>query len=207
MREPNLYLVVGLGNPGERYQFTRHNAGFLVADKIAYSFSIPFCFSNFGAIYGRGSVASVPTILAKPMEYMNRSGPPVDALLRHFDIQVQRLLVIHDDIDLELGRLKIKDHGGHGGHKGIQSVLETVGKDCFIRLRVGVGRPETDTSVSDHVLGAFSPAEQSIFEQVIVQACNTVQLILCDGAKTAMNTYNVKNPHPGSKDSTERRQC
>jgi PTH1 family peptidyl-tRNA hydrolase len=207
MLEPNLYLVVGLGNPGERYQFTRHNVGFLVADKIACSFSIPFCSSNFGAIYGRGAVASVPTILAKPMGYMNRSGPPIDALLTRFDIPAQRLLVIHDDIDLELGRLKIKDRGGHGGHKGIQSVLETLGKDCFIRLRIGVGRPATGVSASEHVLDAFSPADQSIFEQVVDQACNTVQLILCNGAKTAMNTYNIKKPHPGSKDKTERRQC
>ena len=170
-----------------------------MADRIAGSFSIPFCFSNFGAIYGQGAVASVPIILAKPMEYMNRSGSPVAALLNRFGIPVRRLLVVHDDIDLELGRLKIKDHGGPGGHKGIQSLLEALGNDCFARLRVGVGRPEDGISVTEYVTSAFSAFEKSVVEQVVVQACNAVKSMLCDGVKTAMNTYNIK-PHPGSKD-------
>jgi len=200
MLESNLHLLVGLGNPGERYQFTRHNAGFLVADKISRTFSIPFCILNSGAIFGQGAVDFVPIILAKPMEYMNRSGPPVAALLNRFDIPVQRLLVVHDDIDLELGRLKIKDRGGPGGHKGVQSILETLEKDCFARLRVGVGRPEAGISVTEHVTSPFSAFEKSIFEQVVIQACNAIQMILCDGAKTAMNAYNTNKSHPGSKD-------
>ena len=112
--------MVGLGNPGKNYQDTRHNAGFMVADKIAHDFSIEFNNKKFDLVFGRGFVEDSEILLAKPLAFMNRSGPPVQKLAHYFRIQCEDMLVIHDDIDLVYGRLKIKEKGGHGGHNGIR---------------------------------------------------------------------------------------
>jgi PTH1 family peptidyl-tRNA hydrolase len=188
-----LRLVVGLGNPGNTYADTPHNAGFMVADKIAQDFKISFNKSKFDTIFGRGFIEDVDVLLAKPMAFMNRSGPPLQKLAYYFRIPGEDMLVIHDDIDLAFGRLKIKEKGGHGGHNGIRSVMDAFGGGEFVRLRIGVGRSEAGESVTDHVLGRFSAAKGEMVTRVISAARDAVVTVICEGTKVGMNVFNRKD--------------
>jgi PTH1 family peptidyl-tRNA hydrolase len=186
-------LVVGLGNPGNKYENTRHNAGFMVADKIAQDFNIPFNKTKFDAIFGRGSIEDVDIVLVKPMAFMNRSGPPLQKLAHYFRISGEDMLVIHDDIDLAFGRLKIKEKGGHGGHNGIRSIMDAFGGGEFMRLRIGVGRSEAGENVTGHVLGRFSDDKGEMVTRVIAVARDAVVTVLREGMKVGMNAFNRKD--------------
>ena len=186
-------LVVGLGNPGTRYQNTRHNAGFMIADKIAQDFNISFDKKKFDCIFGRGLIEDVEVLLAKPMAFMNRSGPPIQKLAHFFRIQCREMVVIHDDIDLVFGRLKIKEKGGHGGHNGIRSIMDAFGGGNFVRLRIGVGRSEVEGNVTDHVLGRFSNDKAEMVARVITIARDAAVTVLCEGMKVGMNAFNRKD--------------
>ena len=188
-----LRLVVGLGNPGNKYENTRHNAGFLVADKIARDFSISFNKTKFDTVFGRGFIEDVDVLLAKPMAFMNRSGPPLQKLAHYFQIPGGDMLVIHDDIDLAFGRLKIKEKGGHGGHNGIRSIMDAFGGGDFGRLRIGVGRSGTGENVTDHVLGRFSNDKAEKVGRVISAARDAVVTVLGEGTKIGMNAFNRKD--------------
>ena len=184
-------LVIGLGNPGKQYEKTRHNAGFMVMDAIADTFSISIAKKKFNAEFGRGSIEGVEAVLAKPQAFMNRSGPPVQKLAAYFKISIQDILVIHDDIDLNLGRIKIKEKGGGGGHNGIKSLINALNGGSFSRLRIGIGRPCEHTEVIDHVLGRFTHSESEVMERTISRAKEAVVTILCNGIKEGMNRFNV----------------
>ncbi len=186
-------LIVGLGNPGRSYQDTRHNVGFMIADKIAGDFGISFSKKKFDTVYGRGLIEDNEILLVKPLAYMNRSGPPVQQLARYYRIQSKDMLVIHDDIDLAYGRLKIKEKGGHGGHNGIRSLIDAFGGGNFLRLRIGVGRSETGSDVTGHVLGRFSAQQIQFLDRVIENARNAVVTILSHGTKVGMNLFNGKD--------------
>lgn len=190
MVEKRVHLVAGLGNPGTEYEKTRHNAGFLVIDDIAERYAIPLNREKFNVVFGRGVIDGVNTILVKPLAFMNRSGPPVRQLADYFRISHRDILVIHDDIDLEFGRIKIKEKGGHGGHKGISSLIDALGKDSFVRLRIGIGRSESGLDVSGHVLGRFGSNETHMVRQIVERARDAVVMILCEGAKEGMNRFN-----------------
>ncbi len=177
----NLRLVVGLGNPGARYENTRHNAGFMIADKIARDFNISFDKRKFDCAFGRGFIEDVEVLLAKPMAFMNCSGPPIQKLAHFFRIQCKEMVVIHDDIDLVFGRLKIKEKGGAFG-----------GGD-FVRLRIGVGRSELGDNVTDHVLGRFSVQNAEDLSRIISGARDAVVTVLCKGTKAGMNLFNGKD--------------
>jgi PTH1 family peptidyl-tRNA hydrolase len=192
MPSQRLSLVVGLGNPGAAYANTRHNAGFMVADELSGKFDIGFDKRKFDMVFGRGHIEREPVVLAKPMAFMNRSGPPVRMLADFFKIPSEAVLVIHDDIDLAFGRLKIKEKGGHAGHNGIRSLIDAFGRDDFVRLRIGVGRSGFDISVSDHVLSKFSGEENVSLDQIITTARDAVVTILCKGTKAGMNQFNQK---------------
>ena len=192
MPQKRLRLVVGLGNPGDAYLKTRHNAGFMVVDEVAEAFSIPLVKRKFDTIFGRGSVDGVEIILIKPMAFMNLSGPPVLKIANYFKILCEDMLVIHDDIDLVLGRLKINEKGGDGGHKGVRSLMDAFGGGDFMRLRVGVGRPEAGISAADYVLDGFSAKEKEVLDQIITKARDAVVTILCKGTKEGMNRFNNK---------------
>ena len=192
MPSRRLSLVVGLGNPGADYAQTRHNAGFMVANELAEKFGLGFDKHKFDTVFGRGRIDRVPVVLAKPLAFMNRSGLPVKMLADFFKIPSEAVLVIHDDIDLAFGRLKIKEKGGHGGHNGIRSLIDAFGTDNFVRLRIGVGRSGPDRSVSDHVLGRFSELETEFLDRIITTARDAVAIILCHSTKTAMNQFNQK---------------
>lgn len=189
MPQKKVFLVVGLGNPGDAYVKTRHNAGFMVLDEVAESFSISIEKRKFDALFGRGLIEDFEVILAKPMAFMNLSGIPVQKILNYFKIPFENMLVIHDDIDLAFGRLQIKENGGHGGHKGLKSIIETVGSSNFVRLRIGIGRSE-NIGVANYVLGKFSPNEKKLLDRITKRARDAVVATTCKGAKEAMNIFN-----------------
>ena len=193
MTDNKLRLVVGLGNPGARYRKTRHNVGFMAVDSLARQFDIEFDRQKFDVLFGRGLLENVAVVLAKPMGFMNRSGPPVQQLAHYFRIQCEDMLVIHDDIDLAFGRLKIKEKGGHGGHNGVRSLMDAFGGGDFVRLRIGVGRSEAGGSVTDHVLGKFSAEQTKILDHVISSARDAVVTVLCEGTQAGMNVFNRKD--------------
>ncbi len=198
MPEKRVRLVVGLGNPGNDYANTRHNAGFLVVDEMAAAWAISIHQKKFNVELGRGRVNGIETILVKPQAYMNKSGLPVRQVGDYFKIPYQDMLVIHDDIDLEFGRLKIKEKGGHGGHNGVRSLIDALGEDAFVRLRVGVGRSGNEGNVVNHVLGTFNQQERALLEKVIKRARDAVETILCEGAKEGMNRFNDRRIHISS---------
>jgi len=190
--QKRMRLIVGLGNPGSQYENTRHNAGFMVVDQLAGEFGISVNKNKFDVRYGRGAIEGHEVMLAKPMAFMNRSGWPVQKLAAYFKIDSKDLMIVHDDIDLAFGRLKIKEKGGHGGHKGLKSIMHAVGEDEFVRLRIGVGRSEAESSVSDHVLGPFFDDESKRLGSVLIQARDAVVTILTEGSKVGMNRFNKK---------------
>jgi PTH1 family peptidyl-tRNA hydrolase len=190
MPHQRFYLVAGLGNPGVAYDNTRHNAGFLVIEALADRYAIPLNKKKFNAVFGRGTVGGADVILAKPLAYMNRSGQPVRQLADYYKISHRDVLIIHDDIDLAFGRLKIKEKGGDGGHKGVRSIIDALSSDVFVRVRIGIGRSEKQRNVSDHVLSKFLPDELAVIRQLIMRARDAVVTILCEGAKEGMNRFN-----------------
>ncbi len=192
MAQERLRLVVGLGNPGQIYSGTRHNAGFMVVDEVAEAFSIDLLKRKFNALFGIGSVDGVKVVLAKPSDFMNRSGPPVQQIAGYFRISCEDILVVHDDIDLEFGKLKIKEKGGDGGHKGVRSIMDAFGRGDFARLRIGVGRPDAGNGAADYVLDNFAFEEKKVVSRIIASAKDAVVTILCKGTKEGMNRFNNK---------------
>ena len=186
----NITLITGLGNPGEKYARTRHNAGFMVADEISDACSIPLSKNKFDVVFGKGRIGGHEVVIAKPMAFMNRSGLPIRKLADYFGIKCSDLIVVYDDIDLAFGRIKIKEKGGHGGHNGIRSLVETFGDRDFPRIRLGVGRSGNGADVTGHVLGRFSVEEADILTRVVSDAGKAVVSIVCDGLTVAMNNFN-----------------
>lgn len=187
------YLVAGLGNPGPDYRETRHNVGFRVVDAISERYAISLTCERFDAVFGSGSAEGVAAVLAKPLAFMNRSGVPVGKIAQFYRISSEDILVIHDDIDLAFGRLKIKEKGGDGGHKGIRSIIDALGRDDFSRLRIGIGRSRDTTAVTDHVLGNFGPDELPMLDRIIRRSVEAVVTILCRGTKDGMNRFNNRS--------------
>lgn len=192
MSGKNIRLVAGLGNPGDAYARTRHNMGFMVVDAISEEFSIPVEKKKFEASYGRGVIEGVEVILVKPTAYMNRSGFPIQNLSSYYRISPDNILIIYDDVDLAFGRLKINEKGGHGGHKGMKSIIDAFGGESIPRLRLGVGRSEAGISTSDYVLGRFCDNETDFLRKIIKRAGDAVIKILCKGITEGMNTFNEK---------------
>lgn len=186
------YLIVGLGNPGPAYAKTRHNIGFMVADRMVRQYQLTVRRTESNADIASGEIAGRFAWVAKPMDYMNRSGDPIAKIIRTYGFQCEDMVVIHDDIDLAYERLKIKEKGGDGGHNGLRSLVDALGTDEFVRVRMGVGRPEADIGVVDHVLGEFDADQHQTLERFLSQALEAVEVILCQGAKAAMNRFNRK---------------
>jgi PTH1 family peptidyl-tRNA hydrolase len=190
MPEKRVHLVAGLGNPGQIYADTRHNAGFLVIDALAERHGIGVQRQKFDVVFGRGRIAGTEVVLAKPQAFMNRSGPPLRRLADYFRIRCRQMIIVHDDIDLAFERLKIKEKGGDGGHRGIRSAIDAFGENRFVRVRVGVGRPQFDGDVVNHVLNQFNTDEQAGLDELIQQACQAIETILAKGTREGMNRYN-----------------
>ncbi len=190
MSVSSIILIVGLGNPGRSYGRTRHNAGSMVLDEISDRFDIPLDQKKHDTAFGRGAIEDRDVILARPMAFMNNSGPPIQRLAHFFKIPVAGLFVIHDDIDLVYGRLKIMEKGGHGGHKGIESLTGAFSSSDFLRLRIGVGRPAVTSDVTNHVLGKFTGREALVLGEIIIRAREAVVLLLKKGVTEGMNQIN-----------------
>jgi peptidyl-tRNA hydrolase, PTH1 family len=191
--EAELWLVVGLGNPGDRYRFNRHNIGFMVLDAIAeggggYAWAWKSS-RRFSAESARGTLEGEKVLLVKPQTYMNLSGEAVGPLARFYGVPSERLIVIHDDVDLEFGRLKVKKGGGAGGHKGLRSLTQHAGGPGYLRVRCGVGRP-THGDTADFVLADFTNEEEEGRTEMVKQASAATHLLLRDGLRKTMNKYN-----------------
>ncbi len=183
-------LVVGLGNPGKKYERTRHNVGFLIIDRIASQNQIKVRSRRCDALVGEWSSHGEKIVLAKPQTYMNRSGDAVRALMRSFRLTPEDLVVVYDDLDLPFGRIRIRTKGSAGGHRGIASIMESVAGAPFCRLRVGIGRPPEGMDSADYVLEPFSPQESSELEDVLSRAVEALICLLREGHQKAMAQFN-----------------
>ena len=190
-----MYLIVGLGNPGRQYEATRHNMGFDVIDKLVEEYNVPQSGVKFNAMYGKGRIGGQPVILMKPLSYMNLSGGPVRDMANYFKIDPEtEMIVIYDDIDLEPGQLRIRKKGSAGGHNGIKHIIQQLGTQTFVRIKVGVGAKPKGWDLADHVLGRFSTEDRKLVDEAIAKAAKAVDIIISQGTDAAMNEYNRKVP-------------
>jgi PTH1 family peptidyl-tRNA hydrolase len=184
------YLLVGLGNPGREYRYSRHNFGFMAIEQMADELNIRMSRMQSKAIIGVGSIGEARVVLARPQTFMNLSGQSVSGLLRFYKVPLERMLVIHDDIDLPFGTLRLRPEGGSGGQRGLASVIQQLGTQSFPRMRLGVGRPPGRMQPSDYVLQAFSPGEQEMIKIVLGRAAEAARTFVLEGLEKAMNHYN-----------------
>jgi peptidyl-tRNA hydrolase, PTH1 family len=184
------YLIAGFGNPGREYMKTRHNIGFMTIDRLCRKLDVFLGKMQANALTATYKDSSSRIILAKPQTYMNLSGQSVSGLLHFYKIPVERLLVIHDDMDIPFGSLRIRPSGGSGGQKGLGSTIERLGSQDFARLRLGIGRPPGRMESSDYVLQSFQQADQQILDSVLDAAAEAALLFVREGLDTAMNRYN-----------------
>lgn len=194
-------LILGLGNPGATYAETRHNAGFWVVEKAAARWD--------GRLVKRGSAqrasirhGSELIELAGTLDFMNLTGPPLKGLLRQYQLSLDDLILVHDDLDLEPGRLRIKQSGGHGGHNGIKSVIEALGTAQFVRLKIGIGRPAPGQDAAEYVLEPVTQEEMNVIEPCLERAVDALEVLIHRGTEIAMNQFNVRDRDNGREDST-----
>ena len=188
----NLYLIVGLGNPGEEYARTRHNAGFRLVEELARRWQVRWTLERkFAARLARTERNGNRVLLCEPLSYMNASGEVVRSVADYFQAEPARLLVAVDDADLPLGEIRLRGQGGSGGHHGLESILQHLGSREFARQRMGIGRTvDGRREITNHVLGAFSRAETELFEKVLGRAADQAECWLNDGLAKAMNQFN-----------------
>jgi len=185
-------LIVGLGNPGEKYRGTRHNIGFQVLDYLAEQVDLSFSGSKWQAQVLKSTLWGESTVLVKPETFMNESGLAVGMISSYYRIASEDIIVVHDDLDLDLARVKVVVNRGAGGHNGISSLISHLGNKKFTRVRVGIGRPPGLMSASDFVLGRFNQGERKVISEKIPQICSDLRLIVEQGALGAMATINKK---------------
>ncbi len=185
-------IVVGLGNPGRRYSETRHNAGFLVIDELARRWSIDCSKKQLGSEVGGGRVRDVKAVLVKPQQFMNRSGHPTRSLMGFYKVSVDDVVVIHDEVDLPFGTVRVKRGGGAGGHNGLKDLDRHLGDRNYLRVRVGVSRPPEGWDTADYVLGKWNAAERSDLDALVAKAADAVEQLLTEGLTATMNRFNVR---------------
>lgn len=182
-------LIVGLGNPGMEYATSRHNIGFMCINKLAKAYKISLNQKHSRSLSGKGMISGQEVALAKPRTYMNNSGIAVRLLMQNYRVALQDLLVIYDDMDLPLGKLRLKLEGGAGGHHGMESIIQEVGKTAFARLRVGIGRQE-GLDGADYVLSDFMGQENEVINQALERVAELFPALLQHGGEKAMNEFN-----------------
>jgi len=185
----NRHLVVGLGNPGPRYAWTRHNLGFMVVAALADKWRIPLTRSTLDADWGQGRVGGETMVLAQPATYMNLSGRAVSRVLAYFKLTPAALVVLHDDLDVPLGRLKIVERGGPGGHKGILSIINALDTEEFIRVKLGIGRPPPEIPAESYVLSPFSREEEEMVAGLVERGAQAVDFLIREGLNAARNRF------------------
>ena len=188
--EIRMKLIIGLGNPGKLYENTRHNIGFNVIDALAEKWSAPLNQSKFNGMYTVVHRPEGKVILLKPLTYMNLSGECVRPLMDYYDIDVEDIVVIYDDLDLETGKLRLREKGSAGGHNGIKSLIQHLGTQQFNRIRVGVSRPPAGMKVADYVLSKFSKDDQPIVQDAVKKSVDAVEASLSKKFIDVMNQFN-----------------
>ena len=189
-QEPPSLVVVGLGNPGSKYAETRHNIGFWSIDRIAAEHSIDVSARNKATVVGEGTIADRRVVLVRPRTFVNRSGEATRYLLARYRIPADKLLIVYDDINLPLGKLRLRARGTAGGHNGLRSIIEALGTEDFPRMRIGIGRPAAAQDQVSYVIGAMSPEERNVADEMLDSVARAVSAILTDGIDTAMNRFN-----------------
>ncbi len=186
-----MYVIAGLGNPGKKYEHTRHNAGFDVIDILSDRYGIPLRRRMFRGLYGKGVIEGEKVILLKPQTYMNCSGESIAPLCRHYRVEVEsRLIVISDDISMNVGRLRTRGSGSAGGHNGLKSIIERTGTDGFTRIKIGVGDREPGEDLVEHVLGRITGEDARVLKEMQDRAASAAVSIMVDGLEKAINKYN-----------------
>ena len=185
------YLIAGLGNPGPKYEGTRHNAGFRALDAVAKEFGIEVQKRKFQGLIGQGEIAGKRCLLLKPQTFMNLSGESVEAACQYYKIPYDKVIILFDDISLEPGQLRIRRKGTHGGHNGVRSIIECTGSEEFPRVKLGVGKkPHPDYDMADWVLGKFTGEDKKTVDTAVQRAADAVECYIRDGADRAMNRFN-----------------
>lgn len=187
-----MYLIVGLGNPGQQYAGTRHNVGFMVLDYLAAKNNLTFADSRWKALLVKAIVWDEPVVLLKPETFMNLSGTAVVRAVHFYKLEPANIIIIHDDLDMDFGRIKIVSGGGDGGHKGIRSIIEQLGTKDFPRFKIGIGRPPSPVVPEKYVLGKFDSAEKEMIEQKMPVVLEGIRIFLQQGIPAAMTLINQK---------------
>jgi PTH1 family peptidyl-tRNA hydrolase len=186
-----MWLVVGLGNPDDEYAGTRHNVGFMVVDALSAAVSIPVRERTSNSVFGRGFIDDQTVILMKPLTYMNRSGVAVRDVLWKYD-EIDRLIVVHDDLDLDIGVIRVRSQGSSGGHRGIESIIEKIGSQDFIRIKIGIGRSQR-LSPETYVLRQFTRSQRPVIDEVIRKAAEAIPVIIHSGVAVAQNVLHRRD--------------
>ncbi|MBF0506032.1 MAG: aminoacyl-tRNA hydrolase [Nitrospirae bacterium] len=195
-----MWIIAGLGNPGKRYEKTRHNVGFEVVDRLSEDYGIVLK-ERDEYLLGKGAIEGQESLLVKPLTFMNRSGSAIVKVLRKFNSSAESLIIVHDDLDLGVGVIKIRKTGSSGGHKGVESIIQGTGTRDFFRVKFGVGR-DPDIPSDVYVLSKFSPAEKSVMKDAIIMGSEAIACIITMGIDKAMTRYNraaKTEPMPGDQ--------
>lgn len=188
----SMFVIAGLGNPGPQYQWTRHNAGFLFLDRLAHLENVPLNRKSFSGLAGEWGRRGDRLLLLKPQTFMNLSGRAVMQALQFYKLPLTQLIVVHDELDLPFGAVRFKQGGGHGGHNGLRSIMEQLGKGDFLRLRIGIGRPPKGDTTG-YVLGNIPPEQMESLPRVLDGGLEMLETMLDEGLPKAMSLYNNRN--------------
>ncbi len=194
-----MHIITGLGNPGRKYENTRHNLGFITVDRLAEEHGISVTKSKHKALIGEGRISGQKVLLVKPQTFMNLSGEAVRAVMDYYKEPVENLLVIYDDADIPAGAVRIRKKGGAGTHNGMRSVVSCLGDDGFARIRIGIGTQD-DRDIVDHVLGGFTREEADVMREAVLTAVSAVECMLSEGIDIAMNEYNTRKETVSEED-------
>lgn len=191
-----MFLVVGLGNPGRKYETTRHNAGFLVADRLSQRFGETCDRPQLGALVAKIRVQGAEVVVAKPQSFMNLSGQPAASLRGYYKVEVPAVIAVHDELDIPFGQIRVKQGGGHAGHNGLRDLQAKFGDANFVRVRFGVSRPPEGWETANYVLTSWTKAESDEIDALVNRAVDAIEAIVTQGALAAMNAFNTR-PKPG----------
>lgn len=187
-----MYIIAGLGNPGKEYENTRHNIGFMTLDKLAQAGGIDVLEKKHKALIGKGVIDGQKVLLAKPLTYMNLSGESIRELIDYYKIdETSELIIISDDISLPPGQLRVRKKGSAGGHNGLKSIIQYLGHDQFIRLKMGVGEKPSEYDLKDYVLGHFTGDEKKLMDEAAKRGADCIRMIMAEGPDAAMNSFNA----------------
>lgn len=188
--EFTMFVIAGLGNPGAQYHLSRHNVGFDTIDFLAAQYRLANFRAKHGALVSEGMIQGRKVMLVKPQSYMNNSGEPIKAILDYYRVDLERFIVVYDDIDLDIGKLRIRQKGGAGTHNGMRSVIMNLGAEGFPRVRIGIGRPPEGMDLVAFVLSRFSSEERQLVNTAVEKASLALATFVCASIETAMEKYN-----------------